>query len=63
MYNRKDYARRAKTFLRNRMFPKRRRISTLMIYATDLCDSRCQHCLIWEKRPVKYLPMGKICRT
>lgn len=31
-----------------------------MVYATDLCDSRCQHCLIWKKRPVKYLPKEKI---
>lgn len=52
--------RRGRLFLRNRMFPRKRRISTLMIYATDLCDSRCQHCLIWEKRPVKYLPMKNI---
>ena len=56
MYNRGDYIRRAATYLRNRLNPKRRQISTLMIYATDLCDSRCKHCLIWEKRPVKYLP-------
>jgi MoaA/NifB/PqqE/SkfB family radical SAM enzyme len=60
VYKRSEYLRRGKTFLRNRMFPKRRRISTLMVYATDLCDSRCQHCLIWEKRPVKYLPMEKV---
>ena len=26
-----------------------------MIYATDLCDSACKHCLIWAKRPVSYL--------
>lgn len=32
----------------------------MMVYATDLCDSRCQHCLIWQKRPVQYLGMDKI---
>jgi MoaA/NifB/PqqE/SkfB family radical SAM enzyme len=31
-----------------------------MIYATDLCDSACKHCLIWAKRPVNYLPFEKI---
>lgn len=31
-----------------------------MIYATDLCDSGCKHCLIWAKRPVKHLPFEKI---
>ncbi len=31
-----------------------------MIYATDLCDSACKHCLIWAKRPVNFLPFEKI---
>lgn len=31
-----------------------------MIYATDLCDSACKHCLIWAKRPVNFLPKEKI---
>ena len=31
-----------------------------MIYATDLCDSACKHCLIWAKRPVHYLSFEKI---
>lgn len=31
-----------------------------MIYATDLCDSACKHCLIWAKRPVTFLPKEKI---
>jgi MoaA/NifB/PqqE/SkfB family radical SAM enzyme len=31
-----------------------------MIYATDLCDSACKHCLIWTKRPVHFLPKEKI---
>lgn len=42
------------------MFPQSRRLSTLMIYATDLCDSACKHCLIWKKRPVQFLPKEKI---
>ena len=31
-----------------------------MIYGTDLCDSKCKHCLIWAKRPPKHLPFDKI---
>ncbi len=31
-----------------------------MIYATDLCDSACKHCLIWAKRPIHYLSLEKI---
>ena len=60
MYKARDYVRRGRTLIHNRFNPSRPRISTLMVYATDLCDSRCQHCLIWQKRPVKYLPMESI---
>jgi len=60
MYKARDYFRRGRTMVHNRFQPRKPRISTLMVYATDLCDSRCKHCLIWEKRPVKYLPMESI---
>lgn len=33
-----------------------------MLYATDLCDSACKHCLIWAKRPVTYLPFETIVK-
>ena len=42
------------------MFPGKKKLSNLMIYTTDLCDSACKHCLIWTKRPVKHLPKEKI---
>lgn len=48
--------------IHNRLFPGRKRLSSLMIYATDLCDSGCKHCLIWAKRPVKYLPFEMIVK-
>ena len=60
MYKASDYIERGTRMVHNGLFPKRRRISTLMVYATDLCDSRCQHCLIWKKRPVQYLPKETI---
>ncbi len=60
MYGLKDYVQRGSVFLRNRLFPGKKKLSSLMIYATDLCDSACQHCQIWTKRPTVYLPKEKI---
>jgi len=60
MYSFKNYINRAATFLNNQWFPGNKKLSTLMIYGTDLCDSACKHCLIWAKRPVNYLPFEKI---
>ena len=60
MYKLQNYITRGRTFLNNQVFPGSKKLSTLMIYATDLCDSACKHCLIWAKRPVNYLPFEKI---
>jgi MoaA/NifB/PqqE/SkfB family radical SAM enzyme len=55
MFETAEYLRRGTTFLHNQLFPGHKKLSTLMLYATDLCDSACKHCLIWAKRPVSYL--------
>lgn len=60
MFDKADYINRGVNFLNNRLFPGHKRISSLMIYATDLCDSACKHCLIWAKRPAKYLSFETI---
>ncbi len=60
MYKAKDYVTRGMRFLNNNLRPGHKQLSTLMIYATDLCNSACKHCLIWAKRPVKHLPKDKI---
>ena len=60
MYNKLDYVKRGIRFANNIAFPGNKKLSTLMIYGTDLCDSGCKHCLIWAKRPVKYLAYEKI---
>src|SRR4051812_16300751 len=60
MYSVKNYIDRGYTFLNNRFFPRNRKLSTLAIFGTDLCDSACKHCLIWTKRPVNYMPFEKI---
>jgi MoaA/NifB/PqqE/SkfB family radical SAM enzyme len=62
MFQLSDYAGRGYNLIHNRLFPGRKRLSSLMIYATDLCDSGCKHCLIWAKRPVKYLPFDMIVK-
>ena len=60
MYKSSDYLVRGYNFLHNRIFPRNKRLSTLALFGTDLCDSACKHCLIWTKRPVNYLPFEKI---
>lgn len=60
MYGIKNYINRGSVFFNNNLRPGNKKLSTLMIYATDLCDSACKHCLIWAKRPVKHLPLEKI---
>ncbi|MGB1247804.1 MAG: radical SAM protein [Chitinophagales bacterium] len=60
MYTTKDYIKRGARFLNNVTRPGSKKLSTLMFYATDLCDSGCKHCLIWAKRPVVHLPLKKI---
>ncbi|MCW3074938.1 MAG: Radical domain protein [Flaviaesturariibacter sp.] len=60
MYKITDYINRGGRFLNNQLRPGHKKLSTLMIYATDLCDSACKHCLIWAKRPVNFLPFETI---
>ena len=60
MYKSDNYLFRGYNFIHNKLFPKHKRLSTLAIFGTDLCDSACKHCLIWAKRPVNYLPFDKI---
>ena len=60
MYTKIDYLKRGIRFVNNTVFPGNKKLSTLMIYGTDLCDSGCKHCLIWAKRPVKHLSFDKI---
>ncbi len=60
MYSKLDYLKRGIRFVNNITRPNNKKLSTLMIYGTDLCDSGCKHCLIWAKRPVKHLPLEKI---
>jgi MoaA/NifB/PqqE/SkfB family radical SAM enzyme len=60
MYTTKDYLQRGYQFAYNQTFPAKKKLSTLMLYATDLCNSRCKHCLIWAKKPIVHLPKKDI---
>jgi MoaA/NifB/PqqE/SkfB family radical SAM enzyme len=60
MYKSNNYLFRGYNFIYNKLFPKHKKLSTLALFGTDLCDSACKHCLIWTKRPVNYLPFEKI---
>lgn len=60
MYSKLDYIKRGVRFANNICFPGHKKLSTLMLYSTDSCDSRCKHCLVWAKRPIKHLPFDKI---
>lgn len=62
MFQFSDYASRGFNLVYNRLIPGRKRLSSLMIYATDLCDSGCKHCLIWAKRPTTVLSFETIVR-
>lgn len=62
MYQFSDYASRGFNLLYNRLAPGSKRLSSLMLYATDRCDSGCKHCLIWAKRPTTVLPYATIVR-
>jgi MoaA/NifB/PqqE/SkfB family radical SAM enzyme len=62
MFQLSDYTSRGYNLVHNRLMPGAKRLSSLMLYATDMCDSGCKHCLIWAKRPTKVLPFEEIVR-
>ena len=60
MYKISDYLNRGFKMVNNNLFPKHKKLSTIMLYATDRCNSKCKHCYIWEKTPKQHLPFEKI---
>lgn len=48
-YSLSSYLRGGALFLNNALRPRHKRLGSLMIYATSRCQSRCQHCSIWQK--------------
>ena len=60
MFGWQEYASRGYNLIHNGLAPGSKRLSSLMLYATDRCDSGCKHCLIWAKRPTTVLPYETI---
>jgi MoaA/NifB/PqqE/SkfB family radical SAM enzyme len=60
MYKISDYLTRGYKMVRNNTFPSHKKLSAVMLYATDRCNSKCKHCYIWEKTPKQHLPFEKI---
>lgn len=59
MYKFSDYWKFGKDFLMSNYLNKPR-LSVFMIYATSLCNSRCNTCNIWKKRPIEHLSFSAI---
>ncbi len=61
MYGLKDYIYNGVLYLNNMFRPRHKVLSSLMIYSTTLCQSKCKHCSIWKK-PVEHLSLEDIKR-
>lgn len=59
MYRTKDYIVNGLLYINNILRPSKKKLSTLMIYSTTKCQSRCKHCSIWQK-PVEHLSLNDI---
>lgn len=49
MYGIKDYIYNGLLYVNNLMRPRHKKLSSLMLYSTTRCQSRCKHCSIWKK--------------
>jgi len=61
MYSIYDYVRSGLVFANNMMRRRRKKLTSLMIYSTTSCQSRCKHCSIWKK-PEEHLSLENIKR-
>ncbi|NLL27360.1 MAG: radical SAM protein [Bacteroidales bacterium] len=60
MYTFSDYAHRGMLLINNTLFKRRKKLSSVMLYSTDLCNSKCLHCYIWQKQPKQSMPLSSI---
>lgn len=61
MYTTSDYLKNALLFANNIVRPRSKKLATLMIYSTTVCQSRCKHCNIWQK-PHESLTLADIVK-
>lgn len=59
MYSINDYIHNGWIYLNNITRPRHKVLSSLMIYSTTRCQSRCKHCAIWKK-PDEHLSLAAI---
>ncbi len=50
MYKAKDYIHNGLLYVNNTLRPHHKILSSLMLYSTTRCQSRCKHCSIWKKQ-------------
>lgn len=62
MYNIGDYYKYLSDFIHINIFGNRR-LSVIMFYATNKCNSKCNICNIWDKQPKENLSFEVIKRT
>lgn len=61
MYKISDYIHSGLVFVNNILRRQHKELTSLMIYSTSICQSRCQHCSIWKK-PAENLSLDDIIK-
>ena len=61
MYSIYDYIHNGMVFVNNVVRRQHKELTSLMIYSTTSCQSRCKHCSIWKK-PTENLSLVDISR-
>lgn len=61
MYSIYDYVHNGLVFLNNVLRKRHKELTSLMLYSTTSCQSRCKHCSIWKK-PVEHLNLDEIIK-
>ena len=61
MYSIYDYVHNGMVFVNNMVRKRHKELTSLMIYSTTNCQSRCKHCSIWKK-PIENLSLNDIVR-
>lgn len=61
MYSIYDYIHNGVAFVNNVVRKQHKELTSLMIYSTTGCQSRCKHCSIWKK-PIEYLSLDDIIK-
>lgn len=61
MYSIADYVQNGISFINNVLRKQNKELSSLMIYSTSICQSRCKHCSIWQK-PIESLSLSDIIK-